>query len=452
MPLSAGNDDRTPAPDLLSRIDDIPPRTTFFVTTLQWFFVLMPSALIAGMMVAPLLYPDPARQMQVIQVMFITTGIFQCLQVVAGHRLPIGFGPTSVLIIGVGAGLAYPLDAIFTSMIVCGLAVALLAALDVGRYLKKVFTFNIVLAVLLMLCFAITPLVLGLIIHPSEPSDPTANLAFAILFTMLILWLAGFLRGMARMLLMPVALVTGAVVYLLFFPYTVPAIDMTPVALPTGVAPTGFAFSLPLICAFFFCYLTVLVVDFSAAESVGLLLGPARMEERYRRGMAVTGLSSVAAAISGAIGGANSSFSMNMIVSSRQGSRYPLAGSGALFILMGLSPVAISLLMATPPVVIACLFIYLLGGILASSAYLAKERTGGIGYDSGLVIGVPLIFAILVSFLPVATKEVMNTRIEPVLANAFIVGVFSALVIEHVFFRGKAELEGTAGTEEKKEG
>lgn len=435
---------------LLSRIDEVPPVKTFVITTLQWFFVLMPSALISGMMVAPLLYAQPAQQMQVIQVIFIVSGIFQCLQVFLGHRLPIGVGPTSVLIIGVGAGLAYSLNAIFTSMILCGLAVCVLAALKTQHLLKKFFTFNIVLAVLLMLCFAITPLVLTLIIHPSQPSNPTDNLVFAILYTMFILGLAGLLKGMVRMLLMPIALVIGVIVYLVLFPYTVPAIDTTPFALPAGIAPTGLVFSLPLIIAFLFCYLTVLVVDFSAVESVELLLEPDRMDGRYRRGMAITGLSSVFASFFGGIGCANSSFSMNMIVSSRHSSRFPLVGSGLLFILLGASPAVISLLMATPPVVIACLFIYLLGGILASSAYLARERTGGIGYNSGLVIGIPLIFAILVSFLPVATKSVMNTRFEPVLANAFIVGVFTALVIEHIFFRGKAEMEETAHPEEKK--
>jgi uncharacterized membrane protein len=57
------------------------------------------------------------------------------------------------------------------------------------------------------------------------------------------------------------------------------------------------------------------------------------------------------------------------------------------------------------------------------------------------VIGVALIFATLIAFLPVTTKTLMNTQIEPVLANSFIVGIFSALVIEHLFFRGQAEQE-----------
>jgi len=35
----------------------------------------------------------------------------------------------------------------------------------------------------------------------------------------------------------------------------------------------------------------------------------------------------------------------------------------------------------------------------------------------------------------------MSTRIEPLLANAFIVGIFSALVIEYIIFRGQAKKE-----------
>jgi xanthine/uracil permease len=97
--------------------------------------------------------------------------------------------------------------------------------------------------------------------------------------------------------------------------------------------------------------------------------------------------------------------------------------------------------MAIPTIVIACLFIYLLGGMFAATVNLAKERTRGINYNSGLVIGVSLIFAILIAFLPVTTKDLMSTRIEPLLANAFIFGIFSALVIEHIFFLGQAEKE-----------
>ncbi|MCX6689913.1 MAG: purine/pyrimidine permease, partial [Methanoregula sp.] len=209
----------------------------------------------------------------------------------------------------------------------------------------------------------------------------------------------------------------------------------------TGIIPSGFEISPWLIVAFFFCYFTLLVVDFSAVESMELELEPKGMDKRFQRGMAVTGLSSVVAGFVGGIGCANSCFSMNIVQASRQGSRYPLALTGILFIIIGCSPLVISILMAIPPVVIACLFIYLLGGMFAASVNLAKERTRGINYNSGLVIGVSLIFAILISFLPVATKTVMSARIEPLLANAFIVGIFSALVIEHIFFHGQAEKE-----------
>jgi len=122
------------------------------------------------------------------------------------------------------------------------------------------------------------------------------------------------------------------------------------------------------------------------------------------------------------------------------------------FIIVGFSPVIISTLMAIPPVVIACLFIYLLGGMFAASLNLAKERSGGIGYNSGIVIGIALIFATLIAFLPVTTKTMMNTSLEPVLANSFIVGIFSALVIEHVFFRGQAEKEEKLEEEEEAHG
>ncbi|GAB6285131.1 MAG: purine/pyrimidine permease [Methanoregula sp.] len=426
---------------LLSRIDEMPPRATLFVLALQWFIILMPSALIYGMIVAPMLYHDPAQQIQVLQAIFVISGIFQIVQVYIGHRLPVGVGPTGILIIGVGAGLAYSTNAVFTSMIVCGLVVCGLALAKAHRFLKKMFTFNIILTALLLGCFAVTPMILSLIIPTTQAAHPADYLIFVILFTLFIIGLSGILKGMAKQLLLPIVMVIGVVLYVLVFPFTPPAISTVLFGLFTGIAPTGFELSPWLIVAFFFCYFTLLVVDFSALESMELEFEPEGMDTRFRRGMAVTGLSSVAAGLVGGIGCANSCFSMNIVQASRQASRYPLAVSGALFILIGCSPLVVSTLMAIPTIVIACLFIYLLGGMFAATVNLAKERTRGINYNSGLVIGVSLIFAILIAFLPVTTKDLMSTRIEPLLANAFIVGIFSALVIEHIFFRGQAEKE-----------
>lgn len=437
---------------LLSQIDEVPPTKTLVIATLQWFIIMMPSALIYGMIVAPLLYHEPVQQMQVIQAIFVVSGIFQIIQVFFGHRLPIGVGPTSILIVGVGAGLAYTTNAIFTSMILGGLVICGLAVFKAQHFLKKLFTFNIILTVLLMSCFAVTPMILGLIIPKSPVANPTDYVIFAILFTLFIIGLSSILRGMAKQLLLPIAMVLGIILYLAIFPFKAPAISSTPFGMFTGIAPTGLDISIPLLVAFLFCYFSLLVIDFSAAELIELSLRPKGMDSRLRRGMAMTGLSSVVAGFTGAIGCANSNFSMNVVLASRQGSRYPLVCSGILFIIVGFSPVIISTLMAIPPVVIACLFIYLIGGMFAASLNLAKERSGGIGYNSGIVIGIALIFATLIAFLPVTTKTMMNTSLEPVLANSFIVGIFSALVIEHVFFRGQAEKEEKLEEEEEAHG
>jgi len=425
----------------LSRIDEKPPLPAMTTAALQWFIVLMPSALIYGMIVAPMLYHDPVQQMQVLQVIFVVTGVCQILQIFIGHRLPIGTGPTGILIIGVGAGLAFSTNAIFTSMIICGIAICILAAVKAHHLLKRLFTFNIILAVLLMSCFAVSPMILTLIIPESSAATATNYLIFAIIFTLLILGLSCVLKGMAKQVLLPGAIVLGVGLYMVFFPFTPAAISSAPFGLFTAVAPTAFEFSLPLIFAFLFCYFTLLVVDFSAVESMELFLKPPGMDSRFRRGMAITGLSSILAGFGGAIGCANSNFSMNVILANRQASRYPLCIAGILFIVIGCSPLIVSALMAIPPLVIGCLFIYLLGGMFAATLNLAKERSGGIGYNSGIVIGISLIFAILIAFLPVTTKTLMSTRIEPVLANAFIVGIFSALIMEHIFFRGQAERE-----------
>ncbi|MFA5415094.1 MAG: hypothetical protein WC295_06335, partial [Methanoregula sp.] len=184
----------------------------------------------------------------------------------------------------------------------CGFVVCGLALAKAHRFLKTMFTFNIILTALLLGCFAVTPMILSLIIPTTPSAHPADYLIFVILFTLFIIGLSGILKGMAKQLLLPIVMVIGVVLYVLVFPFTPPAISTVPFGLFTGIAPTGFELSPWLIVAFFFCYFTFLVVDFSALESMELELEPEGMDTRFRRGMAVTGLSSVAAGFVGGIG------------------------------------------------------------------------------------------------------------------------------------------------------
>jgi xanthine/uracil permease len=56
-------------------------------------------------------------------------------------------------------------------------------------------------------------------------------------------------------------------------------------------------------------------------------------------------------------------------------------------------------------------------------------------FTSGLIIGLPILLGTIIAFLP---ADIMNTFpivLKPILGNGFVVGVATALILEHVIFR-----------------
>jgi len=135
---------------------------------------------------------------------------------------------------------------------------------------------------------------------------------------------------------------------ILIFPFKAPATSTTPYWRFTGIAPIGLDISTLHLVAFLFCYLSHLVINFSAAGSIEQSLMPKGMDCRLRRVMAVTGPSSIVAGFAGDIGCGNLNFSMNVVLVSRQSSWYPRACSGIRFIIVAFSPAIISTLWRFP--------------------------------------------------------------------------------------------------------
>jgi xanthine/uracil permease len=53
----------------------------------------------------------------------------------------------------------------------------------------------------------------------------------------------------------------------------------------------------------------------------------------------------------------------------------------------------------------------------------------------GLVIGLPLMLATVITFLPADFLYGLPPALQPVLGNGFVVGITAALVMDHWIFR-----------------
>ena len=58
-------------------------------------------------------------------------------------------------------------------------------------------------------------------------------------------------------------------------------------------------------------------------------------------------------------------------------------------------------------------------------------------FNSGIIIGFPLMVALLLSFAPHQAIEQIPAFIRPIVGNGFVMGVIFVLILEHLVFPHK---------------
>ena len=90
-----------------------------------------------------------------------------------------------------------------------------------------------------------------------------------------------------------------------------------------------------------------------------------------------------------------------------------------------------------PPVVIGAVLTYLMAIQIASGLLVAfKDAEGkGFGMENGMVIGISIFLGTVVTFLPDNVTETISPVLRPVLANGFVAGVTSAVLMEQILVK-----------------
>jgi len=87
--------------------------------------------------------------------------------------------------------------------------------------------------------------------------------------------------------------------------------------------------------------------------------------------------------------------------------------------------------------VIGTVLIYIMTAQIGAALLLAIESNAIKSMDDGFIIGLPIILATVVAFLPTSVSSQIPTIIKPIIANGFVMGVLAVLVMEHVIYRKK---------------
>ena len=413
-------------------IDDRPRTGDLILYSLQWF-VLAIAVVVTSVCVAT---GSPAERVLYAQKVFALMGVATIVQSLWGHRMPIVVGPAAVLLVGIITALASQGEQINTNKIYTAVAIGgvVVTALSTGRWLERlqsIFTPRTVVVILMLIAFTLCPTIKNLIFPATEADRHTFGLLFTLLGIPTMTFAAIRLRGVAKSLVVPMALFAGYIIYYavyggfgqVFQQYThsegrifLPAIE----------------FDGSMVIAFLLCYVALLINDIGSIQGLGAMLQTTDTDKRCRRGVGFTGIFNIIAGSLGVIGPVNYSMSPGVIGSSSCASRYALIPAGAGLIICALWPSLIALFTAIPNTVIGVILLYLMGTQLAASFHIMTADKSAATFDDGLIIGLPIMIAILFTAIPM---DVIPQIIRPIMGNGFVMGVLTVMILEHIIFK-----------------
>jgi len=421
-------------------VEDKPSLPQLLLFGLQWLAVAMPMIIIVGKVVATLQFDDSAQQIVYIQKVFFIIGLSILLQITLGHRLPLVIGPASVLLVGITASQGNSISTIYTSILIGGLLLTILSISGLFGYLKKFFTPRVIVTILMMIAFTLTPMIINLIFTATSQTNPVSHLLFSLALIFAMFMANRYLRGIWKSTLIIWAMLIGSILYFFLFSHDLPPIAQGGSAIFSGFFRdfnTTFSIDVGTLISFIICYLALAINDLGSIQSIGEMLHTDQLSKRTSRGITLTGLLNVISGFFGVIGPVNYSLSPGVIASTGVASRFALIPAGVGLIGMAFIPAAIDLIGAIPAVVIASTFTYVLCSQFAAGLLLAFNSMQEFKLENGLVLGLPLMLSVIISFLPEEALASFPLWLKPILGNGFVVGVIAVLLMEHVIYRTK---------------
>ena len=415
-------------------LNDKPGLFPMLMYGLQWWIVSLPCVVIMGIIVSQLHYTDVAEQTFYLQKLFGIMGIAMIVQVLWGHRLPLIIGPASVLLIGILSTVSSGIAAVYTGIMIGGLVLTVLAYSGLLGKLQFVFTPRIVTVILILIAFTLTPVILKLVL--GDTVHALFNLFFTLLMVLALVVGNKLLRGIWKSTTVLWGIVGGVLVYYLANGF--PTLTST----GSGIMPEqATLFNFPLefetgtILAFLFCYIALIVNELGSIQAVGHMLQADRMDRRTSRGVGIVGVTNVLSGMFGVIGPVDYSMSPGVISATGCASRYTLIPAGIGLILCAFFPSVVGILVTIPGVVMGAILLYLMATQLAAGLQMLVREKAITDFDNGVVVGLPLMVALLLSFAPEEVLNLIPSLFRPIVGNGFVMGVITVLIMEHLIFK-----------------
>ena len=407
-----------------------------FLYGLQWWLVTVPSIIIMGLVVAKLHFgADLAAQTFYMQKLLFILGVTLLCQIILGHKLPLVVGPASVLLIGVLASVSSGVSAIYTAIMVGGVLVTAIALCGLLKYFQAIFTPRVIAVILLLIPITLSPTIIKLIF--GNPSTPIFNLVFVLATIAALVAGNNFLKGVWK----STTLVWGIVIATLLY-YTIYGFPSAQPAVSSGSNTYWFIkpdFDFGVIISFLFCALVLIINEVGSIQAVGHMLNVDGVEKRTKRGVAITGISNILSGSMGVMGGVDYSSSPGIISATRCASRFPFIPTSILLIISAFIPGLVRALLSIPDIVMGTILLYVMTTQFSAALQITVKDKIVADFNNGVSMGLAMMVAIAVSFMPAEMSKEMPAILRPILSNGFVMGVFMVLIMEHLVFR-KADL------------
>jgi len=419
-------------------LDEQPPLRETILYGIQWFAVTIPIIIIIGKITGSFHFVELGDQMVYLQKLTFVMAAALVGQIFWGHRMPLIIGPSTILLIGIMVSTDRPADAVYSAIFFGGLLLTVFAMTGWLGHLKRLFPARVVAVVLLLIAFTLAPTILKLTMDKAAGAGILTRFCFTITLVMSMFVMQRFLTGIWKSTVIVWAMVVGSTAWFLAIPESL-RIEHIAYAKPFAGffknMTLGFTADPGIMISFLICFIALFINDLGSIQAMNGLLTPADPTGRINRGVFITGLSNMASGLLGVIGPVNFSLSPGVIAASGCASRYTMIPTALILTLLSFSPAAIAFIGNVPSIVIGSILIYVLTAQIGAGLMVAFEAIDSFQLVDGIIIGLPLLLATIITFQPPSLLQEYPAILRPVLGNGFVVGIITALILEHGIFK-----------------
>lgn len=420
--------------ELKYKIDQRMPLKDLVAYGLQWFLIIIPTLIILSVLIGNLHFDSVAEKTFYSQKVFALVGITLLAQTLRGHRLPIVIGPATVLLIGILSATTHGASAVYTAIVLGGALMVLISYTGLLRTLTRFFTPRIIVVILALIAMTLMPTIIRLVF--ANIAMPLGAFLFALGMLGAMIVLNRLLRGVWKSTVVLWTLLAGSFGYRWLFADYTPLSKVSFAELPWHqLFIPGFTFDVGVLFAFFFCYIALFINEVGSIQAVDKSLKAGDSTNRTMRGLRYTGFSNMLCGLFGVIGTVDFSMSPGIIMNTGCASRYALVAAAVGLIVCALFPQMIVLICAIPEPVLGGVLLFIMVSQLASSFQMMTSQPIARNFADCLTLALPLMMALLISFLPAEVVGAIPEVLRPIATNGFVIGVVTVLLMEHVINR-----------------